>query len=325
MPARGPTIPEPTEHRKERWRNRGRPTSGEPVTRPPDLRTSLAIAAMLLMWASAFAAIRSALPSFPPGELALLRFLVASIALGGLSVRRSPLPRRRDLPLLLGIGVVGITVYHLALNYGQVTVTAGAASLLIASAPVFTSLLAVVMLGERLAPRGWLGIVVSFAGVALITLGEGEAFRIEPGALLVLLAAVSASVYSVLQKRFIVRYPPLAFTTYVIWAGTIPLLLFLPGLVSALRDAPLGAVAAVVYLGVFPGGLAYVLWVYGLSRLPASSLASYLYLSPVLAIGIAWLWLGEMPSWLSLGGGLVAVCGVALANARRASPPRAPG
>jgi len=293
------------------------------MTHPrPELRTSLAIAAMLLMWASAFAAIRSALPSFPPGELALFRFLVASTTLGALSVaRRSPLPRRRDIPMLIGMGIVGITVYHMALNYGQVTVTAGAASLLISSAPVFTSLLAVMLLGERLGPRGWLGIGVSFAGVALITLGEGKAFRIEPGALVILLAAVSASAYSVLQKRFIVRYPPLAFTTYVIWAGTIPLLVFLPGLLSALRDAPLGAVAAVVYLGVFPGGLAYVLWVYGLSRLPASNLVSYLYLSPVLAIGIAWLWLGEMPSWLSLGGGLVAVCGVALANARRAAPP----
>ncbi len=283
----------------------------------------LAIAAMLLMWASAFAAIRSALDVFPPGELALLRFLVASIMLGAISfTRRSPLPQRRDVSVLLLLGVLGITIYHLALNYGEQTVTAGAASLLIASAPMFTALLARLVLREDLGRAGWLGIAIGFAGVALITLGEGEAFRVEPGALVILLAAVSASLYSVLQKKHVSRYPPLAFTTYVVWAGTIPMLVFLPGLLATLRTASWSAVLAVAYLGAFPGGLAYVLWVYGLTRLPASNLSSFLYLSPVLAIGIAWVWLREIPTWLSLIGGLITIAGVALANLRRRSPPR---
>ncbi len=290
------------------------------MSRPPrlDARLLAAVAAMLVMWASAFAAIRTALGTFPPGELALLRFLVASGTLAALAAgRRSPAPRREDLPTIAVLGFLAITVYHLGLNYGERTVTAGAASLLIASAPAFTALLARLVLREELGRWGWLGIALGFAGVALISLGEGEAFRLEPGALLILLSALSASAYSVLQKKFIVRYPPLAFTTYVVWAGTIPLLVFLPGLLATLRTAPAGAVLAVVYLGAFPGGLAYVLWVYGLTRLPASRLSSFLYLSPVLAIGIAWVWLGEIPGWLSLLGGAVAVGGVALANRRQ--------
>ncbi|HEU68848.1 MAG TPA: DMT family transporter, partial [Candidatus Acetothermia bacterium] len=272
-----------------------------------DAPLAAAIAAMLILWASAFAAIRSALGVFRPGELALLRFLVASIVLGAISIGcRSPLPQRRDVPTLFLLGGVGITVYHLALNYGEQTVTAGAASLLIASAPMFTALFARLYLKEELGRSGWVGIALGFAGVALITLGEGEAFRLEPGAFIILVAALSASIYSVLLKRFIVRYPPLAFTTYIVWAGTIPMLIFLPGLLLALRAAPWSAILAVAYLGMFPGGLAYVLWVYGLRRLPASNLSSFLYLSPVLAIGIAWIWLREIPSWLSVAGGLVA-------------------
>ncbi|MGC9530103.1 MAG: DMT family transporter [Candidatus Bipolaricaulaceae bacterium] len=287
-----------------------------------DVKTALAVAALLLLWGSAFAAIRQGLAAFPPGELALLRFLVASLVLAGLTARRAPRPHRGDLPLIAGLGVLGITVYHLALNYGEVTVTAGAASLLIASAPLFTALLAAPALGERLAPGQWVGVAVGFCGVALITLGEGKAFTFEPRALVILAASLSASAYSVLQKRFVRRYPPLVFTAYVIWAGTLPMLVFLPGLISALRAAPWEAVAAVVYLGVFPGAVAYALWVYGLSRLSASRLSSFLYLNPVVAIGIAWLWLGEVPSWLSLVGGLVAICGVGLANLRRGRRPR---
>lgn len=285
-----------------------------------DARLGLAIAAMLLMWGSAFAAIRSALPFFSPGALALLRFLFASASLGALSAARGlPQPAGRDLPTLLGLGVLGITIYHLSLNWGEQTVTAGAASLLIASAPMVTALLARPLLKEALSRWAWAGIVLGFGGVALITLGEGQELRVEPGALVILLASMSASLYSVLQKRYVGRYPPLAFTTYVVWAGTIPMLVFLPQLLEALKTAPAGAIASVAYLGAFPGGLAYVLWVYGLSRTSASRLSSFLYLSPVVAIGIAWVWLREIPSWLSLVGGLVTVGGVTLANLRRGS------
>jgi drug/metabolite transporter (DMT)-like permease len=108
------------------------------------------------------------------------------------------------------------------------------------------------------------------------------------------------------------RYAPLEFTTYVIWAGTLPLLVYLPGLVGAVRSAPLGATGAVVYLGIFPGAIAYALWVYALSRLSASVLSSWLYLNPVLAIAIAWIWLGEIPTALSILGGAVAMGGVML-------------
>ena len=282
-----------------------------------DARTLIALGVTLLFWASAFAGIRAGLEAYAPGHLALFRFLVASVMLAGYAVStRMRLPDKRDLPAILLLGFLGITVYHTALTYGEVTVTAGAASLLIAFAPVCIVLLAAVFLGERLRVWGWLGIAVSFAGVVLIALGEGEGVQFNTGAFLILLAAFSASLYIVFQKRYLIKYSAIQFTTYAIWAGTLFLLVFLPGLAQTIRIAPLDTTLAVVYLGVFPAALAYVTWTYALSRAPASIVASFLYLSPVLAILIAWVWLGEMPVALSLIGGFISLSGVILVNVR---------
>lgn len=290
-----------------------------PDNKATDGRAGIAIATTLLLWASAFAGIRAALQGYGPGQLALLRFLIASAVLAAYGAAiRMRLPARRDLPGIALMGFLGITVYQVALNYGEVTVSAGSASFLVSSAPVLTAVFAAVFLGERLRLWGWLGIAIAFAGVALIALGEGEGdgLCLNHGALLVLLAAVATSFYFVIQKRFLRRYSALEITTYGIWVGTVPMLVFLPGLLEQAPRAPAAATWAVVYLGVFPAAIAYVTWAYALSRAPAGRAASFLFLSPLLATAIAWAWLGETPAPTAFAGGLLALAGVVLVNTR---------
>jgi len=289
-------------------------------------RTLIALGVALVLWASAFAGIRAGLRAYSPAHLAILRFLVASIVLGiYAAIAHFRRPEVRDLPGLALTGAIGITFYNIALNYGETRVTAGAASLLIASVPIWTALFARFWLHEKLTPLGWVGVLLSFAGVALIASGEGEGIRLSPQALVILAAAITSSVYMIMQKAYLARYSALEFTAYSIWFGTLLMLPFGGGFIHSLRSAPASATLAVIYLGIFPGALAYVAWAYVMSHGTAGRTATLLYIIPVMAIGIAWLWLGEVPRWISLVGGAVALAGVVLVNTKGKELPEAVG
>lgn len=276
-----------------------------------------AVGLTILLWSSAFVGIRAALEEYTPGSLMLLRYLVASATLLVYAVFTGMrLPEKGDLPAIALFGFLGFTVFNLGVGYGAVGVSAGSTSLLVSTAPIFTALIAASFLKERLGALGWIGICVSFAGAALISLGEGAGLSFEPRALLVLLAAASESIYFVLQKPYLKRYGPIELTAYAVWAGTFFMLIFSPGLVGEVRNASLGTTMTVVYLGVFPAVVAYASWTYALSRASASRVASSLYVMPVLTFLIGWWWLEEVPGNTIVLGGAIALLGVMLANAR---------
>jgi drug/metabolite transporter (DMT)-like permease len=278
--------------------------------------TYVAAAVTVMLWASAFPGIRAGLVGYRPTQLAVLRYLVASILLllvAPLAHVRVPLIR--DIPTLAVLGGVGITAYNLALNYGETRVPAGAASFLGNTVPIFTAVLASFFLHERLRSLGWMGLLVSFTGSAVIAFGSGGGYGFNPWTALVLAAAIFQAIFFVLQKPLLRSYRPMELTAYAIWSGTIFNLAFLPGLKDAVIRSPQSATLAAVYLGVFPASIAYLAWAFVLSRRSAQEAGSFLYLVPVVSVIIAWVWLGEKPSALTLIGGALTLGGVVLVTA----------
>lgn len=284
-----------------------------------DRKTFIIALLTIIVWASGFAGIRaSILGGYSSGHLVLMRFLVASsvfLLYAIITKNHFRLPEKKDIVHIFVLGLIGITFYHVLVTFGQQTVSAGASSMIISSAPIFTTLIAAFVLKERIERFAWIGLGIGFIGIFLITLGtSGTDFTISKGAYLVLLGAISTSIFFVFQKPLFIKYHPIELTAYFTWAGTIPMLVFLPGLFENIQSATLEANIAAIYVGVFPAAICYATWAIVLSMGNTGSVMSMMYLEPLFAIIIAWFWLGEMPSVLSLIGGLIAISSVAVVN-----------
>lgn len=282
----------------------------------------LATAFTVLVWSSAFTGIAYALRSFTPERLVLFRFLAASASLALYALARG-LKRAdvRDLPRMAALGFVGITVYHVCLAFGQRHVPAGTASLIVATVPIWTALFGRLLGNERLNRLGWTAIFVSFLGVALIVLSRANDLSFSVAAGLVIISAISTSLMYVLQAPLVRKYGSIDWTIYCIWFGTLPLLVFLPGLGAEIAAAPSSAILAVLYIGTLPV-YCYITWSYALIRLSPTFTTSFLNIGPIFSVLIAWFVLDELPSWLAVVGGGIAIGGVFLLNlkARRARP-----
>ena len=292
---------------------------------------TLAAAGTVLLWASAFPAITVAVRGLGPAGLAVARLAVASAALAVvapvLGVRR---PRPRDLPLIALCGLAGMTGYQLLLNAGERVVPAGTASLLVATAPVYASLLAVAFLGEHAtrrhrASQHWAGSAVALAGTALIAASHGLGFGTS--ALIVLAAAVLQAIFHTAQKPLLARYTGFEVTAYAMWAGTVFILPWTGSLLRALwgpgAHAGGAAIGSAVFLGLAPSAAGFVLWAYAMARTDVGRVTVSLYLVPAAAIGISLVWLGQIPGPAELIGGAIALAGVVLASGGPTSHGRA--
>ncbi|MDP9027854.1 MAG: EamA family transporter, partial [Actinomycetota bacterium] len=223
---------------------------------------------------------------------------------------------------ILGCGFFGMTTYQLLLNQGELFVTAGTASIIVAAAPLVSVAFARVVFRERVSPLTVVGSVIALAGVGFVCLARAGV-SLSTAALIVVAAMVMQGIYHPLQRPLLERYSSLEVACYAMLSGTAMTLPFVPLGLSQIVSAGVGAWLAAAYLGLLPSAVGFVLWAYAVARMPVAVSTSLLYLVPPVAVLVAWASLGELPIPAELLGGVVVLIGVVIVTQGRRRPRRA--
>jgi drug/metabolite transporter (DMT)-like permease len=277
---------------------------------------------MAVIWAVNFSIIKVGLASVPPSAFNALRFPLASLTVFLLLRRRGPipLPSRKDALRLAALGLLGNTIYQICFITGLDNTRAGNASVLLAGSPIITALLSSAIGHERAGARVWVGVIATFVGILLVVLGGNATLEggSHFGDLIMLLASVLWAVYTVGAHPLIERYGSMAVTAWTLWAGTLGVVIVgLPEVLALdFSRVPAAAWGSMAFAGAFGIGVAYPLWYYGVRQIGNTRTSTYSNLVPVLAMGFAWLTLGEVPTLWQAVGAIVIITGVSLARRR---------
>ena len=255
-------------------------------------------------------------------NLTLLRWLLA--AAGYLAIlpffgKTKTKFELRDLPRLLMVSFANVPMYHLSLNSGEVTVSAGVAGLLVALGPILIVLLSRVLLKEEIGRQLGVALIVATCGTVLLSLSElGGPSGSTIGVLEILITAVAYALFAVFSKPLVVKYGALPIAIRAGTIGTAMLLpLLSPNFVTQVSTLPVTGWLAVLYLSVLSTVLAYSMFYVLVSRNTVSRLSVQLYLIPVISVIGGILILGQGLTVFTVAGGSILLLGVALATRRR--------
>ncbi len=271
--------------------------------------------ATVFCWALAFVFTRMTLSYFSAASLGFLRYVVASAALIIIAiVTKMKPPKMSDWPLFLVSGFFGFFLYMIVFNKGLSSVPAATASVVNATVPVVTALIAGVVYREKVRGFQWVAVVVELIGIVVLTVMSGGLTR-SGGLVWLFLAALSLSTYNILQRKLTKKYTAMQASTYSIFAGTLMLAIFSSTAIHELMAAPPIQYVYVLLLGVFPSAIAYVSWSVAFSKAERTSqVSNYTVLTLFFTSFLGILILHETPNTATLVGGSITLAGVLLFN-----------
>lgn len=287
----------------------------------PGARVWLAFLALSLIWGSSYLFIRIGVRHLTPPALVTGRVLVGTLVLSAVVLARHHSIRvdRRTLLLLVAIASVNTAIPFLLIAWGETTVTSGLASVLNSTVPIFTVLLAGVLLHDEQITRARIGgVALGFAGVLVLLSRDLHLTGLWShlaGQVAILLSSVCYAVSAVATRRTLRGVPAMTIAFHVLWISTVQTLVVTlvagrPDLAAMHRDT----IFAVLWLGALGSGIAYLLAYFILEHWGAARYTLVAYMLPVTGLTLGAIVLHEALDVRIVAGSVMVVLGVVLAS-----------
>jgi drug/metabolite transporter (DMT)-like permease len=291
------------------------------------VQIAFAIASVYILWGSTFVAIRYVAQILHPAFISGLRYVIASaISMTYLLLRRRSIRLSRcDWWQVTLLCLIMFTINPTLLNYGSKVLSAGLTALFISSIPLFIAVLeAALPGGTSMNKMGWIGTFTGFAGLALLTSrsirGQSLTSQTALACAALIFAAIAWAVGSVLSRRMGIKASPLVSGTWqMLIAGSVNMLIGV--MCGGLRSShwTRSALLATLYLAVFGSLAGYTSYMFLLRNVRLSTVATYAYVNPIVAVLLGWALLHETlhgSEWVGMGIVLVSVAVVIASKPR---------
>ncbi len=278
------------------------------------------------VWGATFVFTKIALTEVSPATIVWIRFGIGLLILGAavLARRQFALPDPGDLAMLALLGFIGVTFHQWLQATGLQTTRATNTAWIVATIPVFTALLGWLFLKEKM---GWMrvgGIAIAAFGVLLIVSNGNLASLFTggfgaTGDLLILISSLNWAVYTIISRRELARHPAARMMFYVMLFGWLFTCAWIFSVGPGLDEIPAltsKGWTAILMLGIFGSGLAYIAWYDALREIPASQLGVFINIEPLVTTVLAAMMINEPITAITLLGGAIIIFGVWLVNRR---------
>ncbi|WP_432666038.1 DMT family transporter [Wukongibacter baidiensis] len=274
-----------------------------------------------LFWGGAFIAGKIGVTQFPPLSLTFFRFLIATLIVFPIMVmfeKKEWKLKKQDLPIIFILGLVGIFGYHALFFTALKYTTAIDSSMIVATSPLVTSILASIIVGEKLGIKRLGAIGLALSGV-LLSVSNGDIsvlknMSINVGNIIMLGAVLCQATYSVLSKKVMNRYSPMIITSYSFLVGTIILIPFVitDNPVTYITNVTWKGWLSVTYMAVFASAIAFLFQQTAIKNIGASKTMSFINLVPVFSIILSAIILKEKITMIKFFSALIIIAGVYL-------------
>lgn len=287
-------------------------TPGRSSTRPGDFVTDALLVTMAAIWAVNYTVAKYGTRTVPPLAYNAVRIVMATVVLLVIGrLRSSERPSRSDVMALLAIGVLGNGLYQFCFIEGLARSRAGTVALMLAGSPAFVAIVGRIFRVERVNSRGWAGIALQLAGIAFVIFGSVAHANGDDtllGSAFIVAGSLCWAFFAILIKPYTERLSGIDVGAYSLAGGALFVTLVgIPSIVATdWASVTLPVWTAIVYSGI--GALVFgnLIWYHGVSRIGPTRVSMFSNLQPLVALAVAWVVLGEVPTiWQGLGAGSI--------------------